>query len=181
MFRGYSGRARLIGAVIAVVGTVMLSSSLVPRTPWAHTIGWGLIALLAAGVNYFALAWWYAKQPEDSRGLTSIRPVFDSLPALVCGALLTFVFIRGGLYDLLFGMWMLLFGVMHTSSRHSLPPRIWWLGWFYIAAGLWYYFIIDTQDFLNPWPMGCVFMVGEIAGGIILRSHRLTAESQIEE
>ena len=172
LFKGYSARARLGGASAALLGTLLLASGIVPQTVAAHTIAWGSVCVIAAVLNYGALVRWYREQPEQKREMAMLRPAIDALPALSVAALLTWAIYARQQHDMLFGTWMVMFGLMHTSSRHSLPQKIWWLGWYYIACGVWYFVLLDVQNFYNPWPMGIVFTVGECAGAWVLRKHR---------
>lgn len=171
-FLGYSPGARFSGAIIACIGTFILGSSLYPRSTPAHVIGWGTICGLAILFNYGALTRWFLEQPVAERQWARLRPVLDALPALVSGGILTFALLASGAHDLLFGVWMLLFGLMHTSSRHVLPREIWFLGCAYITAGAWYLLFYPAKDFTDPYPMGAVFFAGECVGSVILLKHR---------
>ena len=172
LFRGYSARARIGGAVAALCGTLVLASERVPPTVRAHTIVWGAVCVVAATLNYGALLRWFGEQPEEKRELSMLRPAVDALPAFIGAAILTWAIYQIEQPDLLMGMWMVMFGLMHTSSWHSLPQKIWWLGWYYIACGIGYFTLLESPTFFNPWPMGIVFVVGECAGAWVLRKHR---------
>lgn len=171
-FLGYSPGARLAGAFAACAGTFILGSDLVPKTTAAHVIGWGLICAFSVITNYGALTRWFLEQPSEAREWARLRPVLDALPALFAGGVLTLALLASGAHDLLFGVWMLLFGLMHTSSRHALPKEIFYLGCAYLAAGTWYLMVYDHRDFTDPYPMGAVFFAGECIGAAILLRHR---------
>jgi hypothetical protein len=174
MFRGYSARARAGGAAAALLGAAVMSNSRYPKSVEAHVWGWGCVCLLAALLNYGDVLLWYSAQPAERRERGRLRPVLDGLPPLFVGAVLTAVFLREGKAELLFGMWMCLFGLTHLSSRHSLPKEIWWLGCYYIAAGTVFLLAFDRRSFLDPWPMGLIFFCGELTGAYILFIHRKT-------
>jgi len=176
LFRGYSARARLGGAFAALAGTAILASGALPQTVHMHTTVWGTVCVIAAALNYGALIRWFFEQPESKREFGLLRPAIDALPPFIVAAALTWAIYAYGAHDLLFGSWMMMFGLMHTSSWHSLPQKIWWLGWYYIACGLWYFTVLDAPSFFNPWPMGIVFAVGECAGAWVLRKHRVNGE-----
>ncbi len=171
-FEGYSGIARGCGALSAIAGTMVLQSSLLPQTVVAHTVGWAAICVVAIFLNYGALTRWYLAQPKDNRELAVLRPVVDAVPAFVIGGVLSLALLAARAESLLQGMWMLIFGLMHTSSRHALPATIWWLGWYYIACGAWYLLFLEQARFTDPLPMGCVFGIGELAGAVIFYLHR---------
>ena len=52
-------------------------------------------------------------------------------------------------------------------SRHVLPRAISLVGLFYVFCGAACLFA-PALAFTNPWPMGLVFGIGELAGGAIL-------------
>jgi hypothetical protein len=171
LFSGYSGNARIAGGGLSFLGALVLSSELVEQTNGAHFIGWGVVCGVAFFINLFALLRWHMREAGEKR-LTRLRPVLDILGPFVVGAVLTAVFASEGLYDHLFGMWMLVFGLMNIASRHALPRSVWNLGWYYVACGVFYLLVWDERSFLDPWPMGVVFFIGEIAGGVIFVENR---------
>jgi len=85
---------------------------------------------------------------------------------LVVGGVLSLVFIREDLFDLLFGAWMCLYGLANFSSRRILPAAIWALGTYYVGLGILFLFH-PSVTFLSPMPAGLVFFFGEWAGGFI--------------
>ena len=172
MFKGYSGRARLLSAAAVLLGTLVMALPFYPQTTLAHAIGWGSVCGLALAFNYVALFCWYQKHPADERELGMLRPAIDPLPALTVGAILTLVCLEQGQERFLFGVWMMMYGLVHTSSRYALPSRIWWLGWYYLVCGTWYFLVLRAPSFVNPWTMGAVFVIGECMGSVILKDHR---------
>lgn len=166
-FRGFSARARMAGGFIAVAGATVLSRLNLPDAPQSHLLGWALVLLLAGAVNYGALLLWT---------LTGARwrhpgewiPALESLPPLAVGGALSLALVRAGLYDLLPGTWMLCYGLVHMAYRRNLPLGVYVVGFFYLAAGL-ACLLLPGLRFTDPRPMGAVFGVGEIAGGLALR------------
>jgi hypothetical protein len=76
---------------------------------------------------------------------------------------------------------MCLYGLAHMGYRHSLPGGIIWVGLFYQAAGI-VCLLLPNLTFMNPWPMGLVFFVGETIGGWILKDGSFeTAPEQCNE
>jgi hypothetical protein len=167
MFKGYSGRARVLSGALALTGAAILGSGVVRPTPWAHLSVWG--AVLAAGIaaNYAALFGWFLFDGQVRRNPLMLRPALDALPALAAGAVLTIALIVHQQFDFLFGVWMSLYGLAQTAYRHSLPKGIHAVGLLYLGCGAWNLLSPDVS-FLNPWPMGIVFFAGELAGGLIL-------------
>lgn len=55
LFQGYSGVARMIGGTVAIVGMLIMFLPFYPKTPTSHIIGWGIICVLAGGINFLTL------------------------------------------------------------------------------------------------------------------------------
>jgi len=167
LFRGYSGTARAAAGLFTLFAAFLMSRSFFPPREIAHVIGWGLVFIVGTALNYGALVYWFFSQRAMHKPFT-FRPVLDGVTPLLVGGILTFAMLARNQYDLLFGMWMCLFGLAHLASRQSLPKAIWYLGWYYVACGAGYFiFVMDRGSFLNPWPMSTVFCIGEIVGGVI--------------
>jgi len=169
-FKGYSGTARAIGGIISLCGAAFIHFVHVPKTPEAQLAVWGTVLALALAVNYGALLWWFLQDQEVKRDLNKLLPAVDALPALAVGAILTFALIGHQHYDMLFGVWMVIYGLVHVSYRLSLPGENYIVGLFYILCGT--VCLFTFRDFYNPWPMGVVFFAGEIAGGYVFRKNK---------
>ncbi len=137
-FRGYSGTARFAGGTVTLLGSVVMSSVFYPKTVPAHFAGWLTVMGVAAALNYGALILWYVQLPNDSRKAIRVRPVFDAFPALLTGGILSLALLLRGYPDLLFGVWMCLYGLAHTSCRADLPRENWFLGIYYVVCGIFF-------------------------------------------
>jgi len=138
-----------------------------PRDPYAHLLGWGTVFFLALFTNYGSLLYWFAKDAGLHGDVRMLQPTVEVFPPLIVGGLLTLVMLLEGHYDYLFGIWMSLFGLANIASRHVLPHKMGLVGCFYIACGA-VCLLPTSRPFLDPWPMGIVFFIGELAGGILL-------------
>ena len=168
-FRGYSGYVRMLSGTWALLAAAVMSSSFVPQTSEAHLVGWGIVCGLALVVNYGAVGYRFLAEQDSRWDIQRLRPILDGIPALVVGGLLTVAMLRNGHLQYLFGIWMSLFGLTNIASRHALPPKVALVGCFYVICGAVCLFLPgDAGSFLNPWPMGIVFFVGEWAGGMLL-------------
>ena len=177
-FRGYSGWARGTGGVLALLLAVVVSLPWYPQTILSHFWAWGILAAVAGLLNYCALGAWYLKQ--EDRELAMLRPAVDALPPLAAGGVLTALLHYHGAHDLLFVVWMVVFGLVNMSSRRSLPMAIWYLGIYYLSCGALLALTIPEISFTNPWPMAIVFFVGELLGGYFFR-HQLQSRTRGEE
>lgn len=167
LFKGYSGTARILSGSVALAGAAVLGSRLVPPDPFAHLAGWGVVLFIALILNYGALTWWFLFDSKVRGNVTMLKPAIDAVPPLAVGAGLSVAVVLRADYDVLFGIWMCCYGLVHCAHRHSLPRGIYFTGLYYLAAGA-FCFVHPSISFLQPWPMGIVFFVGELIGGTIL-------------
>jgi len=179
LFRGYSGTARWFGGLATLVGTLIMASSLVPKTELAHLVGWGIVLAVAMVANYAGLTLWFLSDPEAKRDPQALTPAIDALAPLAAGGVLSAALVVRGDCDLLFGVWMCLYGVAHAAYRRSLPRANFILGIYYGLCGT-VCLIHPAIRFVDPWPMGIVFFAGETVGGFILRQNRLNTERRSE-
>ncbi len=166
-FHGFSGPTRAISGTLALVMAILMSTPYYPQTQRAHLLGWGAVLAVALFLNGGALLHWFLNDKAVQRDPRRLRPVLDVIPPLFVGGVLTAALILRGQLELLFGIWMLMFGLVNLASRHVLPRAINWVGMFYIVAGM-AWILTPGMSFMHPWPMGIVFFAGEWAGGLIL-------------
>ena len=177
-FKGYSGKARVVAGLGALLGALVLGAPRFPPSPWHHLAGWGIVLAVSIVVNYGALVYWFLCDDRAHRNPVMLRPALDALPALAIGAALSLALIRHGEFDLLFGVWMSLYGLAQVAYRTSLPSEIYYIGLFYLACGA-SCLLLPQVRFTSPWPMGLAFFAGEMAGGtVLIRAHRKTAEQE---
>jgi len=166
-FRGWSGPARGVSGAAAFIAAMIMAQPSYPATHLAHLLGWGAVFVIAMIANHGAMAYWFLFDPKVQRDWRKLTPVFEIAPSVVVGGVLTAACLRLGQFDLLFGLWMAVFGLTNLAARRVLPRSLVWVGIFYIAAGT-IFLLTPGAGFLNPWPMGLVFFAGELAGGAIL-------------
>lgn len=170
-FRGYSGVARMVAGTLAMGAAMLMGADWFPPSPLAHLWGWGIVLVVALALNYGSLAFWFFFNPRANRVWNRLVPAIDQVPALLVGAVLTLVLVVRGDLDLLVGAWMSLYGLCHMSYRLSPQRGVYYVGLFYIGCGV--YFLAMPPQFTNPWPMGLVFLAGELVGGALLYRARL--------
>lgn len=166
-FHGFSGPTRAISGSLALAMAVLMSTPYYPQTNRAHLIGWAAVLAVALVLNTGALIHWFLHDRGVLRNPSRLRPVLDVIPPLFVGGVFTAALLLRQETDLLFGIWMLMFGLTNLASRHVLPRAINLVGLFYICAGT-AWLLTPGMSFLHPWPMGIVFFAGEWAGGLIL-------------
>jgi len=175
LFRGYSGKARILSGAVALAGTAVLAEGSVPRTQQAQLTGWAVVLVVALVLNYASLFYWFLRDPSVRRNPLMLKPAIDAIPALAVGAVLSVALICAGVYNLLFGVWMCLYGLAQVAYRNSLPRGIYAVGIFYLICGA-FCLLSPAISFVDPWPMGLVFCVGESAGGMVLIHRDKTEE-----
>lgn len=175
-FDGYSGKCRMWGGIVALLGAVTLANAKIPETDIAHLIGWGVVLVISMMLNYGGLFLWFLYSPEARRSLDRLVPAIDAVPGLAVGAILSLALVMQEQFYLLPGMWMSLYGLVHIPYRTNLPGTNYLVGIYYIICGA--VFLIFPQPFTNPWPMGFVFFAGEMAGGLIFHTERKNNHSK---
>lgn len=179
LFRGYSGAARIASGAVALLGAMVLASDITPPDARAHLMGWGAVLIVGVLLNYGCLVYWFLFNAEVRRNPIMLKPALDAIPAFAVGAAFTFVLVRAEQSDLLFGTWMCFYGLAQVAYRQSLPQGIYFVGLGYLACGA-YCLASRVISFIDPWPMGIVFFTGELAGGVVLMSHRTAREESHE-
>jgi hypothetical protein len=164
-FAGFSGIARMAGGAAALLTALILRYA-VPADPRLHLVGWGALLAVGLAVNFTALFYWLFKNRRRAR-LGELWPVLEMVPALSVGAILSCALIRIGQFNLLFGVWMALYGVSHMAYRRSLPFLVYCGGLAYVLAGS-FCLLWPGLSFTDPRPMGFVFGLGELFGGYML-------------
>jgi hypothetical protein len=170
-FTGYSGRSRAVGGTAALIAGLAMSRPDFPQTPDAHLAGWLTLLAIAVVGNYSALLYWFFFHPTQKKELSRLIPTVDAFPPLLVGGLFTGVLVQRGLYSLLFGTWMCLYGLANLSSRRVLPKAIWPLGLFYIGSGA-AFLVAPDVSFTSPLGAALVFFLGEWVGGFIFHYNR---------
>lgn len=165
-FRGFSARARMIGGIVALAGGLALGLLHRPDSPFVHLVGWALVLFVAGGLNYGAVLLWLLDRDRVRRRADWI-PALESLPPLAVGAAFSLAFVRAGMFDYLPATWMLCYGLANMAFRRNLPVGVYFVGLFYLGAGL-TCLLMPGTSFTDPRPVGFVFGIGEIVGGYAL-------------
>ncbi len=168
-FKGYSGRARALGGCVALAAGLLLGSPSVPALPMVHFVGWSVVFFLAMVCNYGPLIYWFLNDPEVGRDVRRLRPALEIIPLLAVGGLLTMALVAREEYNLLFGTWMVMCGLLNFTARQVLPRGLSWVGMYYLLCGGACLLGLPGLSFTrDAWIMGTVFFVGEFFGGLVL-------------
>mgnify|MGYP001545358453 CR=1 FL=1 len=168
-FKGYSGRARALAGGVALLAGIMMGAPRFPATPMAHLIGWGVVFVLAMALNYGTLIYWFWHDPEVARDVRRLRPAMEIAPVLAVGGVVTMALVNHQEFNLLFGVWMVLCGLLNFTARQVLPRGLSWVGLYYLLCGTACLIFFPSVMFVrDSWVMGAVFFFGEFFGGLIL-------------
>jgi len=137
-----SGSLVVPGTASVVMGSIGSLAAIAASMPrWASH--WLAIWLVAGGIAFLvggALMARQAAQTGHARYLGPVRKFLLCLcPALLAGAILTYVLYRAGLNSLLPGTWLLLYGCAVLSASTVTITRtmrvIWTMGSLFVALG----------------------------------------------
>jgi len=167
LFRGYSGRARALGGLIALLAGLLGQTLLAGGGDRALFLLWGSVFALAFAANYGAVLAWLSRQPKHRR--TEVSFVMEVVPVWIVGGILTLALWHQGAVDLLYGSWMSLFGLAQCIGRTRLPRLVGWIGLYYIICGGMCLLFAEGL-FQRPVLMGLVFFCGELGSGLIMHT-----------
>lgn len=171
-FRGYRALPVAVSGALALVAGG-LQAWLLPE-PAADVNGYLGLWLGAAAASLLVtlgvMVWhaWHAASPL-ARSLTSLA-ISQFLPCVVAGGLLTFVLVRfapDGLW-MLPGLWAILFSLGIFASHRLLPAAVFWVGAWYLLAGLLVLAWAQGEQAFSPWAMALPFGVGQFLAAALL-------------
>jgi len=182
-FRGYRAATTLMSSVLALAASAVCSGLLHYGVYYVepYLAVWIAAAAVSMTLCGFEMAYRVAGSPLQ-RDLT-LAAVERFLPSLAAGGLLTLVIYRFCPEELwmLPGLWMMFFGLGIHASRRLLPRYSEIIAAFYLLCGLIVLSMRET-DMLNPWPMGIVFGLGQLAAaGVLWQTERFESGACDEE
>lgn len=136
----------------------------------AYLALWIGAALLSMAVTGVAMYWHCMKSTSSLTRPNTMLAVGQFLPSVVAGGLITFVFFQmmPNAMPLLPGLWSIIFSLGIFASYRLLPKATFWVGVFYMTAGV-LLLIWAREDFAySAWAMGVPFGVGQLLSAAIL-------------
>ena len=172
-FRGYRAAPVAFSGVVACFAAAF-QYALLPE-PAQNLPAYLGLWVGAAAVSMFVTGLamlWYCKQSTSSLSRTnSMLAVGQFLPSVVVGGLVTIVFHQQQITDalpLLPGLWSIFFSLGIFASYRLLPKATFWVGVFYMTAGV-LCLVLARGDFaFSPWAMGVPFGLGQFLSAGIL-------------
>ena len=172
VFRGYRAVTVAASGLLAW-GATAVQAWWIPRPQEQLTayltlwLGAAVISAVAAG---FEMA--YRARQETSRWTRELNllALEQFLPCLFAGGLLTFAVVRYAPAQawMLPGLWSILFSLGVFASRRLLPPAIFLVAVYYLAAGVVVLSRFQGDWALSPWAMGVPFGVGQLLASAVL-------------
>jgi hypothetical protein len=172
VFRGYRAQIAAMSGGLAVLAGV-LQSWVVPD-PVRNLVGyvqlWSAVAAIATVATAVDLATRWLKDPLGRERVRILNAIRALAPCLVTGALTTAVIVRFApdLGWTLPAVWSLLFAQGVFASMPLLPQLAWWVGAYYVTAGLAVLIAARDQHALAGWTMIVTFGVGQIFAAVAL-------------
>jgi hypothetical protein len=171
-FRGYRSATVATTGVAAIVGS-LVQAAWIPAPLESAGAYLGLWLGIAAGGILLCggeMAWRsYRTDSPLARQLTLLA-VEQFLPCVVAGGLLTVTVVRYAPESLwmLPGLWPVVFSLGVFASCRLLPRALFWVGVYYLAAGMVVFVLARGEAALSPWAMAATFGVGQLASAAIL-------------
>lgn len=169
-FSGYLWQPKIIGGVVVLTGSLFMASPYYPQTNPAHLTAWAIIIFTAMLINYAGLFYWFFYDKASKRQWVRLLPAVDMLPEIAVGLVFTIVMIQHRQYEMLMGVWLCIYGLVHVSYRQALPTGSYIVGIYYIICGAFFLFL--HLPFINPVPAGIIICAGETVCGITLYRNR---------
>lgn len=172
VFRGYRAHAAAFSAVLAFLAAGLQPWVLPEPTSNlnSYVLLWSAVAGLSVAANAIDLLARWLRDPtgrEGARTLTALRAL---APAHLTGALATAVLALKApdIGWTLPAIWALLFAQGVFASAPLLPRGTWWIGAYYVVAGLFVLTWARDDQALAGWTMAITFGVGQsLAAGVL--------------
>jgi hypothetical protein len=135
-----------------------------------YILTWTAIAILSAGL-IATEAVGRARRAHGGMAEAMLSgTLHHMLPALVVGAVITFILARiapSALW-LLPGLWQMLIALAVFAAQPMLPPAARLVGIWYLASGTVCMTVATGAAPLSPWLMGLPFLIGQLAMAAII-------------
>ncbi len=171
-FRGYRAATTALSGTVALVAAG-LQEWVAPRPVEQLTLYlalWIGAALVSVSVYAMELTWRYRRSASQLQREVTLLVVEQFVPSLIAGGMLTAVVVRftPSAAWMLPGLWAMAFSLGVFASRRFLPGAIFWVGAFYMLAGMVCLALGQAEAALSPWTMGLTFGAGQFLSAGIL-------------
>ena len=171
-FRGYRAAPVAFSGFLACFAASFQQTLIsVPADNLLGYLGlWIGAALLSMFVTGLAMIWHCKQSPSSLTRPNTILAVGQFFPSVVAGGLVTYVLFQQVPIALwmLPGLWSIFFSLGIFASYRLLPKATFWVGVYYMTAGI-LCLVWARDDFaFSPWAMGVPFGVGQLLSAAIL-------------
>lgn len=171
-FRGYRAIPTAFSGVIALVAGAFQSVWIERPTEQLELylglwIGVAVVSCAAAGIGMAV----HLRDSGSTLGRqTTLLAIEQFLPCIVAGLLITGVFYGGAREScwMLPGLWSVLFSLGVFASHRLVTRGIFFIGLFYLVAGVLLLMQAQGQNAFAPWAMMIPFGGGQLACAIVL-------------
>jgi hypothetical protein len=172
VFRGYGPATFAVTGVLAL--TAAWTQSRWIEDPandlWAYVGLWAATAIFSAVIIAIEVI---TRSRRVHSGLADemvLAAAEQLLPAMVTGALLTFVVLRFAPQSawMLPGLWQIVLSLGAFASCRSLPAPLFAVGVWYLATGLACLAFASGEHAFSPWAMGAPFTIGQFLTALLI-------------
>jgi hypothetical protein len=171
-FRGYRAAPVAFSGAVACLAAAF-QYVLLPEPALnvrAYLLLWIGAALLSMLVTGLAMIWYCRRSTYPLSRHNTMLAIGQFSPSVIAGALVTFVIYQQiePAQPLLPGLWSIFFGLGIFASYRLLPKATFWVGVFYITAGVLCLVLAREAWAFSPWAMGIPFGLGQFLSAAIL-------------
>lgn len=172
VFRGYRALPVAFSGVLALVAAVV-QTVILPRPteqPAVYVALWVGVAAVSLLVCAAGVAWRCVRSVNSLDRTMTLLAVEQFLPCVVAGGLLTVVLLTQSpeSVGLLPGLWAVVFSLGVFASCRLLPRPTFWVGVYYLSAGLGCLVLARGDMTLSPWAMAVPFGGGQLLTAAVL-------------
>jgi len=164
-YRGYKAAPGAISSLIAITAALMQKWWVADpaRDLSSYLVLWIGAAAISVAVFATEMTLRLTRGGLSLQKQLTLLAIEQFIPCLVAGAMLTAVIVRFAPAQawMLSGLWPILFSLGVFASRRLLPGAIFWVGVFYLLAGIANLVLAQGEAAFSPWTMGVAFGVGQ--------------------
>jgi hypothetical protein len=171
-FRGYRAAPVAFSGMLACLAAGF-QDLLIPEPKTsltAYLLLWVGACILSMIVTGLVMIWHCQRSASSLTRPITLLAVGQFLPAVVAGGLVTFVLYRHvpEAAWMLPGLWSIFFSLGIFASHRLLPGETFWVGVYYMIAGVLCLLFARDQFAFSSWAMGVSFGLGQVLSALIL-------------
>lgn len=171
-FRGFKSTPVAFSGVLAWTAALvqhqwMTAPSESPEAYLCLWVGAAVVSMAFTGVFMVLHCW---QSPSALTKSNTLLTVGQFAPSVVAGSFVTFAIYRHApqCLWLLPGLWPIFLSLGVFASYRLLPRETFWIGVYYLGAGLASLMFAQDEWAFSPWAMGLTFGVGQFLSAAVL-------------